>query len=82
MLVNMLAAKSSLSELVRKVESGEAAEIVIARNGKPAARLVPITAAKPKKRLPGRLKGKFATYSQEEFDSVNALIWGDVLKSP
>ncbi|MDZ4842670.1 MAG: type II toxin-antitoxin system Phd/YefM family antitoxin [Hyphomicrobium aestuarii] len=40
--VNMLEAKSNLSRLVEAVESGAEREIVIARNGKPAARLVPI----------------------------------------
>ncbi len=39
---NMLDAKNSLSKLVEAVESGAVAEIVIARNGKPAARVVPI----------------------------------------
>lgn len=41
-VVNMLDAKSKLSRLVQAVESGEEKEIVIARNGKPAARLVPL----------------------------------------
>jgi len=41
-LINMLEAKSSLSRLVEAVETGKQAEIVIARNGRPAARLVPI----------------------------------------
>ena len=41
-VINMLDAKSSLSRLVEAVESGKQAEIVIARNGRPAARLVPI----------------------------------------
>ena len=40
--VNMHEAKSNLSRLVEAVESGAEAEIIIARNGKPAARLVPI----------------------------------------
>ena len=39
---NMLEAKNSLSKLVDAVESGAVAEIIIARNGKPAARVVPI----------------------------------------
>ena len=39
---NILEAKNSLSKLVDAVESGAVAEIVIARNGKPAARVVPI----------------------------------------
>src|SRR6516162_3287258 len=38
-VVNMLEAKSSLSRLVEAVESGAETEIIIARNGRPAARL-------------------------------------------
>ena len=40
MLVNLHDAKSQLSKLVAAAESGE--EVVIARRGKPAVRLVPI----------------------------------------
>ncbi len=40
--VNMLEAKSSLSRLVEAIERGDAREVVIARNGRPAARLVPL----------------------------------------
>jgi prevent-host-death family protein len=43
--VNMHDAKSQLSKLVEAVESGETDEVVIARNGRPAARLVPMTSA-------------------------------------
>jgi antitoxin (DNA-binding transcriptional repressor) of toxin-antitoxin stability system len=35
--VNMLQAKSSLSRLVEAIEQGEEREIVITRNGRPAA---------------------------------------------
>jgi prevent-host-death family protein len=52
--VNMHEAKTHLSRLVDRVAAGE--EIVIARNGKPAARLVAIE-DKPKKR-PGYGAGK------------------------
>lgn len=55
--VNMLEAKTNLSRLVEAVESGAEAEIVIARNGKPAARLVPIE-KRPKIRF-GLAEGKF-----------------------
>ena len=41
--VNMFEAKSNLSRLVAAVESGSETEIIIARNGRPVARLVPIT---------------------------------------
>ena len=40
--VNMFEAKSNLSRLVEAVETGAEAEIIIARNGRPVARLVPI----------------------------------------
>jgi prevent-host-death family protein len=41
--VGMHEAKTKLSQLVERAESGE--DIVIARNGKPVARLVPIVSA-------------------------------------
>ncbi|MEW5967635.1 MAG: type II toxin-antitoxin system Phd/YefM family antitoxin [Pseudomonadota bacterium] len=56
--VNMLQAKSSLSRLVEAIEQGQAREIVIARNGRPAAKLVPMDAVPPGKRI-GVAKGKF-----------------------
>ena len=57
-IVNMLEAKSSLSRLVEAVESGAEREIVIARNGKPAARLVGLDSASAGRRL-GAARGKF-----------------------
>lgn len=51
--VNIHEAKTHLSRLLELVELGEA--IVIARNGKPIARIVPFRA---ERRAPGRLKGK------------------------
>lgn len=48
-------AKTNLSKLLRRAESGE--EVVIARGKKPVARLVPVR-KRAKKRVPGRLKGK------------------------
>ena len=52
-VVNIHHAKTQLSRLLERVEAGE--EIVIARNGTPVAKLVPM-ASPP--RQPGRLKGK------------------------
>ncbi len=54
----MLQAKSSLSRLVEAIEQGQEREIVIARNGRPAAKLVPIHTAPPGKRI-GVAKGLF-----------------------
>lgn len=56
--INMLQAKSSLSRLVDDLEQGRAKEYVIARNGKPAARLVPLDAAPSGQRI-GVAKGRF-----------------------
>lgn len=54
--VNIHEAKTRLSKLVERAEAGE--EVVIARAGKPAAKLVPIARAKGRRRL-GLLDGKF-----------------------
>lgn len=56
--VNMLEAKSSLSRLVKSIEQGQEREIVIARSGRPAARLVPIHGSPAGRRI-GVAKGKF-----------------------
>lgn len=40
--VNMVQAKSTLFRLVEAIENGSEEEVVIARNGRPAARLVPM----------------------------------------
>lgn len=56
--VNMLQAKSTLSRLVDDIEQGREREIVIARNGRPAARLVPIAATTSGPRI-GVAKGRF-----------------------
>jgi len=56
--VNMLEAKSTLSRLVEAIEAGRESEIIIARNGRPVARLVPIDSTPVGKRL-GVAKGLF-----------------------
>ena len=56
--VNMLEAKSTLSRLVESVESGQIREVIIARNGRPAAKLVPIDDHPREKRI-GVARGKF-----------------------
>ena len=80
--VNMLAAKSSLSKLVEQLESGAGTEIVIARNGRPAARLLPIAAKNAASRRLGLVAGQYETCSQEGFDAddekIAALFNGDM----
>lgn len=59
-VVNMLDAKTSLSRLVHDLETGEAKEFIIARNGRPAARLVPLHAMKGSRESRfGIAKGRF-----------------------
>ena len=62
--VNIHEAKTNFSKLIDAVGQGE--EIVIAKAGKPAARLVPIQTQKPV-RKPGALKGKIRI--AEDFDA-------------
>lgn len=53
--VNLYEAKTRLSQLVEEAAAGE--EIIIAKAGKPTARLVPLSAAK-QVRVPGGWEGK------------------------
>lgn len=55
--VNVHKAKTELSKLLTEVEAGE--EIVIARNGKPVARVVPFDRPPGQARVPGRWRGRF-----------------------
>lgn len=52
--VNVHEAKTHLSQLLERAHAGE--EIIIAKGGKPYARLLPLEAPRPRK--PGLLKGK------------------------
>jgi prevent-host-death family protein len=76
--VNMFEAKSQLSRLVEAVETGAEAEIIIARNGRPVARLVPIATAAAGPRI-GIAKGKFAAPADinEHDDAIAALLRGE-----
>ncbi len=58
--VNMHKAKTDLSKLVAQALAGE--EVIIARDGEPAVRLVPVR----KKRIPGTAKGLF--WMADNFD--------------
>ncbi|HDL86114.1 MAG TPA: type II toxin-antitoxin system Phd/YefM family antitoxin [Candidatus Acetothermia bacterium] len=62
--VNIHEAKTQLSKLLARVREGE--EIIIAKAGKPIARLVPVV-DRPSRRLPGSAKGKVTIAS--DFDA-------------
>jgi prevent-host-death family protein len=77
--VNVHEAKTRLSELLAKVAAGK--PVVIAKAGKPVARLVPFDAPPPmpKKRL-GFLQGEFSV--PDDFDAmfkdeIEAMFYGD-----
>ncbi|MGL4340241.1 MAG: type II toxin-antitoxin system Phd/YefM family antitoxin [Rhodoglobus sp.] len=61
--VNVYEAKTQLSQLLNRVEGGE--EIVISRNGRPVARLVPLSTRKD--RAPGLFVGQITL--APDFDS-------------
>lgn len=63
MQVNVYEAKTQLSKLLQQVEGGD--EIIIARRGKPVARLVPVQRA-PVRRVPGAWKDK--VWMSPDFD--------------
>lgn len=71
-IVNVHDAKTNFSKLLARVSAGE--EIIIAKAGKPVARLSPFKPPVAKKRVPGIDKGKiwiaddFDTMSERELD--------------
>ena len=70
--VNIYEAKSNFSKLINQAIAGE--EIIIAKSGKPVAKLVPFE--KPlRNRKPGSAKGKIIIY-----DDFNAPLPEDLLR--
>lgn len=63
MVVNIHEAKTHFSKLIERVRAGE--EVVIAKAGKPVAKLVPVE--EPGPRVPGALKGKI--WLADDWDS-------------
>jgi antitoxin (DNA-binding transcriptional repressor) of toxin-antitoxin stability system len=71
-IVNMQEAQASLAHLVEEIESSKESEIIIARDGRPAARLVPIPPQPgPGPRI-GIAKGKFTI--PDDFGALDAEI--------
>jgi prevent-host-death family protein len=74
--VNVHEAKTSLSRLLERAEAGE--EIVIARAGKPVARLIPYAPERPTRTF-GALKGQIRILPG--FDELDAEIARDFEES-
>lgn len=66
--VNVKEAKTDLSKLIRLIEGRRESEITIARNGKPVARIVPISKPPVSRRI-GVAKGRFTV--PDDFDAGN-----------
>jgi prevent-host-death family protein len=64
--IGMHEAKTKLSQLVERAEAGE--EIVIARNGTPVARLVPIAKTNSLAAVQGALRGRI--HFADDFDEL------------
>jgi len=69
--VNIFQAKSTLSKLIERIETGKDQDIVIARNGRPVARLTRLASARPGKRI-GVAKGRFKV--PDSIDEDNAAV--------
>ena len=67
--VNIHEAKTHLSRLVERVEAGE--EIIIARAGRPVARLVPL-GARREPRVPGAWRG--LVHLEPDFDRTDDVV--------
>lgn len=65
MMVNIHEAKTHFSRLVERAAGGE--EIIIAKAGRPMARLVPYTRRR-EPRVPGRLRGQI--WMADDFDET------------
>ena len=66
--INIHEAKTQLSRYVDQAAQGE--EVIIARAGKPVARLVPLVSQPGRPRTLGLGKGKYTL--PEDFDKMNA----------
>lgn len=74
--VNIYEAKTHLSQLVDQAAAGE--DIIIARNGRPVARLCPLPRAS-QRRTPGTLRGKIqmAPDFDETPDEIIDMFYGE-----
>ncbi len=72
-VINIHEAKTHLSRLISRVAAGE--EIVLAKAGKPVARLVPVDTVLPRK--PGLLRGQVPDSFFEPLPEQELKAWED-----
>lgn len=80
--VNIHEAKTHLSRLIAAIKSGKETEIIVAQNGVPAARIVPIEAGPPFRCKPIRFgigEGLFAVPEgiDRENEEIARLFYGE-----
>ena len=68
MVVNVFEAKTQLSRLLRLMEMGRESSVIIARNGRPIARIVPLKSSPVSRRI-GVARGRFTV--PDNFDDVD-----------
>jgi prevent-host-death family protein len=68
--ISMHEAESQLSKLVQAVEDGEIEDVIITRDGRPAARLTAISAKARTQRRIGLAKGLFVAPANPEAGDV------------
>lgn len=73
LIVNIHQAKTHLSRLLKRVHEGE--EIILAKSGKPYARLVPLEEGKP--RVPGIVKGSLGKEFFDQLPEEELKAWED-----
>ena len=82
MEVNVHQAKTQLSKLIAAAESGE--EVIIARNGKPAVRMVPVraVAAKSRREMWGAWEGRITLPTDAEWQAMDKEIENEMVNGP
>jgi prevent-host-death family protein len=78
-VINVHDAKTHFSRLLKRAHAGE--EIVLAKAGKPYARLMPLAAARPQRR-PGRVKGQVDARFFEPLPEEDLRLWENHRSSP
>jgi len=71
MIVNVSKVKTHLSGLLHLIETGRESSVIIARNGRPIAKIVPLESAPASRRI-GVARGKFTV--PDNFDDANEKI--------
>lgn len=80
MVVNVFEAKTQLSRLLRMIEMGRESSVIIARNGRPIARIVPLKSSPVSGRI-GVARGRFTVpdnFDDADDEIVSLMAGGDL----